>query len=93
MEIYGTTGYIKADNDQEMRVRSEEMKREKQKSVTSGDVDVYEDPFAYFYDVIKGNVEVEPYGLYSLENNIRVVKILDAARQSARTGETVIWEE
>ncbi|MGM0376384.1 MAG: Gfo/Idh/MocA family protein [Bacteroidota bacterium] len=93
MEIYGATGYIKADNDQEMRVRSEDMEKEKQKSVTAADVAVYEDPFAYFYDVIKGNVETEPYGLYSLENNIRVVKILDAARQSARTGETVIWEE
>ncbi|WP_010416856.1 Gfo/Idh/MocA family protein [Anaerophaga thermohalophila] len=93
MEIYGATGYIKADNDQEMRVRNEEMKQEQQKFVTAADVEVYVDPFAYFYDVIKGNVDVEPYGLYSLENNVQVVKILDAARQSARTGETVIWEE
>ncbi|MFO8000481.1 MAG: Gfo/Idh/MocA family oxidoreductase [Marinilabilia sp.] len=93
MEIYGATGYIKADNDEKMRVRSEDMEQEKQKSITPGEVDVYEDPFAYFYDVIKGNIEVERYGLYSLKNNIRVVKILDAARQSAETGETVFWDE
>jgi len=30
------------------------------------------------------------YGLYSLKNNIEVVRILDAARESARTGKTVI---
>jgi hypothetical protein len=30
------------------------------------------------------------YDLYSLENNIMVVKILDAARESAKTGKTVL---
>jgi predicted dehydrogenase len=39
--------------------------------------------------VINGEIKVPPYGLYSLENNLRVVEILDAARESAETGETV----
>ncbi len=30
------------------------------------------------------------YGVYSLKNNLEVVKILDAARQSAKTGKTVL---
>jgi predicted dehydrogenase len=89
MEIYGTTGYILADNKNDMRIRGEGMKTEKMQTITGNDVSVYEDPFAYFADVLKGRIEVEPYGPYSLENNLRVVEILDAARQSARKGKTV----
>ncbi|MGV8092545.1 MAG: hypothetical protein AB2L24_11855 [Mangrovibacterium sp.] len=33
------------------------------------------------------------YDLYSLKNNVMVVKILDAARESARTGKTVHFAE
>jgi hypothetical protein len=31
----------------------------------------------------------KPYGLSSLENNVIVIEILDAARESARTGRTI----
>ena len=72
-----------------MRIREKGMKEEEQHIITASDVDVYEDPFTYFSDVIHGNIKVEPFGLYSLENNVRVVEILDAARQSAKTGETI----
>jgi predicted dehydrogenase len=89
MEIYGTSGYIKADNNRDMRIRSEKTDGEKKLRVTASDVDVYEDPFLYFAGVINGEIKVPPYGLYSLENNLRVVEILDAARESAETGETV----
>lgn len=90
MEIYGTTGYVKADNKNEMRIRGKTMKKEELQKITANDVYVYEDPFAYFYDVIKNKIEEEPYGLYSLENNVRVVEILDAARKSAKTGKTIL---
>jgi predicted dehydrogenase len=53
---------------------------------------VYEDPFCYFADVIRGKISVAPYGLYSLENNLQVVAILDAARKSAKTGKSVIFQ-
>jgi hypothetical protein len=33
------------------------------------------------------------YDLYSLENNMTVVKILDAARESAKTGKTVYFKK
>ncbi|MEF8845448.1 MAG: Gfo/Idh/MocA family oxidoreductase [Bacteroidales bacterium] len=89
MEIYGTDGYIKADNNRDMRIRSREIQDEKKLRVTADDVAVYEDPFNYFADVINGKIQVDPYGLYSLENNLRVVEILDAARQSAETGKTI----
>ena len=89
MEIYGSSGYIKADNDRDMRIRSVAMPEEKHLRVTEKEVAVYVDPFNYFADVIHGKMTVKPFGLYSLENNIRVVEILDAARQSSETGKTV----
>jgi predicted dehydrogenase len=93
MEIYGTAGYIKADNKNDMRIRGKGMKTEQMQKITAYAVDVYEDPFAYFADVIESKVEVEPFNPYSLENNVRVVEILDAARQSAEKGETVYFKQ
>lgn len=92
MEIYGSVGSIKADDDHDMRVRGNDMPDEEQQRVTYDDVSVYDDPFAYFFDVIHGNIEVDSFGLYSLENNIQVVEILDAARESAETGKTIYFE-
>jgi predicted dehydrogenase len=89
MEIYGVTGYIKNDDGKNMRFRGKEMRDEQHVVVTSSDIAVYEDPFDYFHDVLTGKIKVEPYGLYSLENNLQVVEILDAARQSAKTGKEV----
>jgi predicted dehydrogenase len=89
LEIYGVSGYIKADNDRDMRIRGKGMPEEKQMRVTEKEVDVYLDPFDYFADVIHGQIKIEPFGLYSLENNMLVVEILDAARQSSKTGKTV----
>ena len=92
MEIYGTDGYIMADNNQDLRVRNGNMKDVKALRITAADVSVSEDPFSYFHDVINGKVKQEPYGLYSLENNLMVVQILDAARESAKTGEKVTFK-
>jgi predicted dehydrogenase len=92
MEIYGTVGYIKADNKTDMRIRTEGMKEEESQKATADDIHVYEDPFLYFSDVIKNKIETEPYNTYSLENNFRVVEILDAARKSAKKGKTVYFK-
>lgn len=90
MEIYGNSGYIFAENNKDMRLRKESMKTEQKREVTSKDIAVYEDPFSYFADVIHGKVKMTKYDPYSLSNNLIVVKILDAARESAKTGKTVI---
>ena len=47
------------------------------------------EPFHYFANVIRGMIEVKATDLSSLENNVIVVKILDAARESAREGKTI----
>jgi predicted dehydrogenase len=89
MEIYGETGYIFAENRTDMKIRGKDMSSVKQEKITSKDVAVDEDPFIYFADVIHQKITMPEYGLYSLKNNIEVVRILDAARESAKTGKTV----
>jgi len=89
MEIYGENGYIIAENNRDMRLRNRETDKEQIKQITSKDIVVYEDPFTYFTDVIRGNISMTGYDQYSPENNVMVVRILDAARESAKTGKTI----
>jgi len=89
MEIYGASGYIVAVNNNIMRIRKEPMQAEQTKQVTSKDIDIDVDPFSYFADVINGKVKMTSYDPYAITNNVVVVKILDAARESAKTGRTV----
>jgi len=90
MEIYGDAGYIITIDNNNMRLRNRIMPSEMPQTVTAKDINVYEDPFSYFYDVLKGKVTMKPYDLYALENNVRVVEILEAARESAKSGKTVM---
>lgn len=89
MEVYGVDGYVITSDNTNMRIKNRQIKDEQKLKVDTSDVHVYSDPFAYFADVIRGSITVPEFGLYSLENNVRVVQILDAARESARTGRTV----
>ena len=90
MEIYGETGYVIAENKTDLKVRGKNDKTENRMKITAENVAVYEDPFAYFADVIHKKITMPEFGLYSLKNNIEVVRILDAARESAKTGKTVV---
>lgn len=89
MEVYGETGYVTAANKTTMRVRNSQANEEQTMQVTSKDIPVYEDPFSYFADVLRGKITVAKNSLYSLDNNITVVQILEAARESAKTGKTI----
>jgi predicted dehydrogenase len=93
MEVYGDSGYVIAANNTTMRLRNRKTNAEQTIQVTAKDIAVYEDPFSYFADVIRGKIKVEQNGVYSLENNITVVRILDAARESAKTGKTVMLKK
>ena len=92
MEVYGETGYAFAVNNTTMRIRNNEKEPERTIQLTAKEMGVYEDPISYFADVVRGRIQVPKNGLYSLENNVTVVKILDAARESARTGKTVFFK-
>jgi predicted dehydrogenase len=92
MEVYGDSGYIIAMDNSRMRIRNRQTVKENMIQVTPSDIPVYTDPFSYFMDVIRGKIKIPPKGLYSLENNMQVVRILEAARESAKTGKTVVFK-
>ena len=93
MEVYGETGYAIAVNNTTMRLRNKESEPEKSIHLTAKEMDVYDDPISYFADVVRNKIQVPKNGLYSLENNVMVCKILEAARESAKTGKTVFLKQ
>lgn len=88
MQVYGRTGYVHALDGQNLRIRKENEARE-QALMLKGKSAPMDDPFAYFAAVIRGEVKISETDLSSLDNNLIVMKILEAAKQSAATGETV----
>lgn len=87
-EIYGKEGYIIAENRTKMRSRPTE-KATEVTEILSERSDPVNDPFAYFAAVLQRRLQPEPYDLSSLENNLIVVEILDAAKKSAKKGKVV----
>lgn len=93
MEVYGVSGYVLAPGSTTLRLRNNKSGMEQTRQITAKEVNVYEDPFSYFADVINGKLVVPKNSPYSLENNIMVVRILEAARESARTGTTIAMQK
>ncbi len=89
MEVYGETGYAISIDNNNMRVRINEKQPESQITLSAENLGVYTDPISYFADVVRKKITVPKNGLYSLENNVKVVRILEAARESAITGKTI----
>ena len=89
MEIYGADGYVVAVDALTMRTRLRQDKVEKTFNLAPAPA-LVSDPFTYLAAVVRGEEKVAPGNLWSLENNLSVVKILDAARLSAREGRTVM---
>ena len=89
MHIYGTSGYALIDDAESIRFRLDEKAGEELKKVPESAAP-FVDPFAFFAAAVKGDEEVKPTDLSSLEINIIVVEILEAARQSSETGMPVI---
>lgn len=88
MEVYGKTGYIIADNGSQMHYKlsadEEEVELEPKPLPSTED-----DPFAYLAGIIQGTIQPKPYDLSSLENNMIVMEILDAAIRSAKKGKRI----
>ncbi|WP_194777924.1 Gfo/Idh/MocA family protein [Pararhodonellum marinum] len=92
MEVYGSKGYVISKDRSNMSWRKEGDKSKTAFEAEASALGVYTDPFTYFVDVINDKATIEPFSWYSLENNMIVVEILDAARESARLGETVFLQ-
>lgn len=91
MEIYGVKGAIYADDGNSIRVRiSEGYSDYKEESFKLEMREPpFHDPFALFAAVINNNIVLKPFALSSLENNMIVTEILEAARKSAKNNKTI----
>ena len=88
MEVYGRTGYVISDNRHDMRFRLSQ--KDKEHKLKLGDrPSPYNDPFALLAAVVRNEITLAPYDLYSIENNMIVVEILDAAKKSSETGQLI----
>lgn len=85
LDVYGTKGAVFADDRSRLRQRHGESEETSQ--LPSAEAP-FNDPFAYLAAVVRG--QADPKGsLSSLENNVIVMDILDAARASAKSGKAV----
>jgi len=85
MEVYGQTGYAITVRRDDIRVRRKGAEEEQlsAKAISAPN----DNSLAYFKAVVNGEIPSE--GLSSLETNITVTEILDAARRSAASGRTI----
>ncbi len=88
MEVYGATGTAVSENRSTLRVRLKGDKAERTETLPERTAP-YDDPFTYLTAVVQNKITPAANDLSSLENNLLVVEILDAARESARTGRRV----
>jgi predicted dehydrogenase len=85
-EVYGQKGYAIATGPKGLRVRLPNQQEEtRSPEALAADE---RDMISHLAAVVRG--ERKPGGLSSLENNLIVTEILDAARESARTGKRVV---
>ena len=87
MEVYGTTGYAITVGADKLRERHErESDEETIKATPLPDRD--SNSLSYLAAVLRGDVR-DTGDLSALDTNVKVMQILDAARESARSGKSV----
>jgi predicted dehydrogenase len=91
LEIFGHIGYLQAVNPDMLRTKK---KAEDDFHIYKVEplAAPYQDHISYLAAVVRGDIRPEQ-DLSSLENNLTVVKILEAAQESARKGERVALEK
>lgn len=87
MEVYGATGYAITIGDDKLRIRHE---RDRDEHVDTAPPlpPMQRDSLSYLAAVLSGRIN-DRGDLSALDTNVIVTQILDAARESARTGRTV----
>lgn len=91
MEVYGRTGFVFCRDGKKMEVQESQNER---KEIMAESLPEYRnDPFIYFANVINGKIKMKEYDLSSPANNEIVIRILDAAKISATTGQVVEWNK
>jgi predicted dehydrogenase len=85
-EVYGEKGYAVATGGNNLRVRMPGANAEESPQLPELAPDE-RDSISYLLAVARG--KLKPAGLNGLANNVVVVEILDAARESVKTGKTI----
>ena len=88
MEVFGQTGYIQAVNPTTLRVKEKEDAPYRLSQATQLPAE-QSNHLSYLSAVLSGQIKPE-HDLSSLENNLIVVQILEAAKTSAKTGKRVL---
>lgn len=92
MEVYGQNGYIFCKDNSHLTLREGE-KKETLPITAAALPASRNDPFVYFKNVIRGDIKMIPSDLSAPENNETVMKILEAAKLSIKSGKTILWSE
>ena len=92
MELYGRTGYIICRDDKNLTILEDEKKGPFNLKSTKLPHQI-NNPFTYLYALVRKDISMIDFDLASLENNLIVVQILEAAKYSARTGRTIEWKD
>lgn len=87
IEVYGRSGYIIADKAG-VRYMKDPEKGEQEEHIGAREKP-YNDPFLYFAAVVRGSIQIRDQDLSALSLNMVVMEILEAAKESARTGSAV----
>jgi len=88
MEIHGTRGYVMTDNRSQLQVRTLEEAKEATRELPERTAPM-NDPFSYFKALIAGEITPVAFDPSSLENNMLVMEMLDAANRSAKARRTI----
>jgi predicted dehydrogenase len=87
MELYGTEGALFCENG--TRARAINSRGQGKNVILEKLEGGYADPFTMFSNIIRGEIALAPYDLLSIENNLIVMEILDAAIRSSHSGRTI----
>jgi predicted dehydrogenase len=87
MEVYGESGYVLTVGRDAVRIRRPNAEKEEPQATAPPLTAPHDDSLSYLRAVVLGGLK--PEGLSSLETNMIVTEILDAARRSALEGKTV----
>ena len=88
MEVYGTKGYVVTEAADHIRARYAPEKTEAEINVPPL-IPTQQNSLDYLAAVLRGQVKAE-HDLSSLDTNMIVMQILTAARESAKTGRTIV---